>query len=813
MKTFLTNYGAYLVAALLFVSASILYCFPAMSGKVLYSSDNINARCAAAEETNFTQETGQVSYWCDSMFSGMPSYQIKGGQYKADQLLAPLKSLLQKGHHNPIWALILYFCCFFLLFLSLDIDKWLSIIGSFALTLSSYFLIILAMGHNTKTSSIALMCAALAGFFFITRGKYGVGAFVTLVATAVGITTHPQMTYYVFMLIGILWIAELPLHIRKKTIKGFLLGTAVFAGCAGVGLLANSSNVFANSEFVKETVRGGNETPNVDYVTSFSYGPLETFSLLIPGVTGGSSSVDVGTDSHYYKALKQNKQTKSVARERAANAPLYWGGQPFTSGNVYVGAIVCFLFLLGLLLVPGPKKWGLAVATLLSLLLASGGHIMPLTAFFVKYVPLYSKFRAVSSILVMAEIAMPLLGFLALQSVLSGSIPQKKAIRALYIAAGVTAGICLLFAIIGPSVFSFKSQADSSLSYLEEGQYLALIADREALLLHDCFRSAGFILAAAAVLLFMLRGKRVVKKEVWAMVALGVLVVWDLWQVDRRYLNENNFVTRKEDGKEFAMMDWEKELQKDPGFFRVYNLASDYSPFYEARTSLYSKSVGGYNAAKLRRYDDLINQHLMPRHITVFGMLNTKYFILPGEDNKPQIMKNPAALGNAWFVDRFIVAQNDQEESEALMKIDLQKTAVVGKEFEEFIPKSPSTPDNGRTVVLTSYAPNMREYECLTKAASTLVFSEIWYPYGWKAFIDDSPAPLFRVNYLLRAINVPEGKHTIHMVFDPDSVKKGNAVAIPAAILVYLALAAIFVVLLVRRLSSSKACKQDEADA
>ena len=813
MKLFLKKYGAYLVAAVLFIAASIIYCFPAMEGKVLSNPDNVNARCAAAEEYNYTQETGKVSWWCDSMFSGMPSYQVKGGQYKADRMLAPLKSLLQKGHSHPVWALILYFFCFFLLFLSLDIDKWLSIVGSFALTFSSYFLVILTMGHNTKTSAIALMCAVLAGFFFLLRGKYGVGIFVTLVASAVGITTHPQMTYYLFLLMGLLWLVELPRRIKEKKMKGFLVGTAVFVGCVGVGFLANSSSVFANAEYVKETVRGGDETPNVEYITSFSYGPLESFSLLIPGVTGGSSGMDVGTNSHYYKAWMQKGKNGKYAREMASSAPLYWGGQPFTGGNVYVGAIVCFLFLLGILLVRGPMKWGLALATVLSLLLALGSHVMPLTKFFVMYFPLYSKFRAVSSILVVAQVAMPLLGFLGLQAVLDGKVPQKKALQSLYIAAGITAGICLLFAIIGPSVFSFKASADASRTYLDDGLYQALLADRKALLIRDSLRSAGFILAAAALLFFYLRNKKGTLKKAWVVAAMGLLVVWDLWSVDRRYLNESNFVTRKEDAKEFEMMAWEKELKKDTSLYRVFNISTGLSPFSEARTSLYNKSVGGYSAVKLRRYQELIDQHLKAKDLPVLGMLNTKYVIVSGKDGEPMATEFPFALGNAWFVDKVILAKNDQVESDALMRIDLSNTAVVGKEFEEFIRPNSLVTDPKRSVSLVSHAPDFREYKCKSSVPATLVFSEVWYPHGWKAYIDGEPAPLFRANYILRAINVPRGTHTIRMVFDPDSVKKGNALAIPFVVLMYLALAAVVALPLVRRLSSSKRGRQDEADA
>ena len=465
-RSFLKQYGACLAAILLFISASLIYCYPALQGKVLSSEDKVNARCAARETYQYHKETGRVTWWCDSMFSGMPTYHIKGGQFKADRWLTPLTGILHKGQRNPIWAFLLYFFCFFLLARSLDLERWLSIIGAFALTLSSYFVVIIAAGHGTKTSAIALMSAVLAGFFLLFRKKYAAGVLVTLVFSAAGITVHPQMSYYILLLAGVLWLSFIPRSIKERRMKDFLVASGLFAACVAVGLMANASSVFVNAEYTGESVRGSQHelagTGKADptgsgesFITGFSYGRLESLSLLIPGVTGGISSMDVGVDSKYHKTLVAHRMDAKAARNASAHAPMYWGDQPLCEGDVYVGAVICFLFLLGVLAVRGGLKWGLLIATLFSIALALGRNFMPLTRLFLDHFPFYDKFRSVSSILVVAEIAMPLLGLLAVQGILSGEVTKDKAKRSILISAGITVGICLLSALLGPALFSF----------------------------------------------------------------------------------------------------------------------------------------------------------------------------------------------------------------------------------------------------------------------------------------------------------------------------------------------------------------------
>lgn len=804
---FFKKYGAFLVAAVLFIAATVIYCFPVTQGKVIFAADSQLAQAAVQESVEYTQQTGRHSWWNSAMFSGMPNYQIGGGQYKSSKFLAPLKSILQRGHWHTPWIFIIYFFCFFILMLSFDINKWLAIVGSFALTLSSYFIVIIAAAHNSKTSTIALMSVVLAGFYLIYRKKYGIGVILTMIFTAVGFSAHPQMAYYIFMLIGLLWLAELATHLKEKRIRDFLIATALFVCAVGIGIGTNSSNVFANAEYAAETMRGGHSDLveegqessanglDIEYATQWSYGIDESFSFLIPGFMGGSSTYCLKKDSDLYKTLISHGVDKRSATSFCNMAPLYWGDQPFTAGNVYMGAIVCFLFLLGLLIVPGSYKWALLAATLFSSALALGHNCMWLTEFFFKYFPLYNKFRAVSSILIVAEIAMPLLGFLAVKTLMDGSVPKEKATKSILIAGGITGGLCLFFALLGPAIFSFTSSYDAMLTQQMPGwAYDALIDERIKLFRSDSFRSFLFIAASALVLYLFCKDKL---KTGWMIAALGVLVVLDMWPVDRRYFNDNNFVAKKENRNIFEMLPFEERLLKDPEYFRVMNCADN--TFSESRTSYRLKSIGGYSAAKLRRYQDLIDRHLTQMHLPVIGMLNGKYIITPDEGGQPLIRLNPYALGNAWFVEKLVPVDGANAEIDSLMHIPLETEAVIDKEFVPMASSlEPGIPDKA-DIRLTAHTPETLDYEVSSSEPGIVVFSEIYYPHGWKASIDGSPADHFRVNYLLRAMNVPAGQHKIHFVFDPDSVRKGDTIAIIFCILMYLITFGIIAAALVKR--------------
>ena len=801
MKPFLQRYGAALAALFVFFILAFVYCKPVLSGKVLLSGDDVNARSAVQESVRYNQETGDHTWWNSAMFSGMPNYQIGGGQYKSDRLLSPVKDFLHRGPAHPAWILIFYFICFYVLMRSFRVDKWLAIVGAIAIALSSYFLVIIAAGHGGKTIAISYISLVAAGFYLIFRKQYGLGAIFVMLFTAVGFSIHPQMAYYLFMMIGLFFLAELWIHIREKRWKDLGLGILVFAASLAIGLGTGAGNVFANREYARETMRGGHsdlmETTegeaapskglDLEYATQWSYGIDETLSLLIPGIKGGASSCPLGKDSHTWKSIVKLGMPASTARSFCASVPLYWGDQPFTAGNVYVGAIVCFLFLLGCLLVPGPYKWALLVSTLFSIALAWGSHFMGLTEFFFRYFPLYNKFRAVSSILIVAEIAMPLLGFLAVKALMDGTVPKEKARKDLIIAGGVTAGICLLFALLGRTLFSFVGPNDDYYtSQLPEQVYQAILDDRAALLVGDAWRSFAFIAAAFAVL-FLFNEKKL--KASWMIAALGVLVLVDLWPVDRRYFNDDTFETPKNTQAAFAILPYEEALLKDPDpNFRVMNLTTN--TFNEARTSYYLKSIGGYHAAKLRRYQDLIDQHLAKGHMPVIGMLNAKY-IIAEEEGQPVIQKNPYALGHAWFVKKLVVADDARAECDALNRIDLETTAVLDKSFAGSVASLEPGIAPDAKVTLTAWTPKQLDYETTSATPGTVVFSEIYYPYGWKASIDGEPVDHFRVNYLLRALNVPAGNHHITFLFDPDSVRKGDTIATVCTVLMYLLILAL----------------------
>ena len=807
MKVFFEKYGVYLLAVVLFLVLAFTYCKPVLSGKVLQSGDNTNAICNTAECFRFVNETGETSWWTGSLFSGMPNYQIGGGYSHSDQLMSYLRRVINReDFNNPGWVITYYFLCFFILLLCFGVKPSFAIPGAIAMGLSSYFLIILAAGHFTKPVSLCYISLVMGGFFLIYRKKYLLGALLVIVFTALGLMPHLQMAYYLFLMIGVCFFAELAIHAKEKRWKDFAIATVLFALSVGIGIGTGSPNYLSNKEYAEQTMRGGHsdlttegEDTNapaqkgldIDYATQWSYGIDETFSFLIPGFKGGASNYALGTSSHTYKAAVALGLPPRSAKEFVKAIPLYWGEQPFTAGNVYMGAIVCFLFLLGCLIVKGPYKWALLASTLFSVMLAWGSNFMWLTELFFYHFPLYNKFRAVSSILVVAEIAMPLLGFLALKALMDGSVTKEKAQKSILIAAGVTAGLCLCFAIFGKSLYSFTAPGDTMLlAQLPESIVEAIRADRAALLTSDAWRSFAFILAAGALVYFYNEKKL---KLAPLAIGLGALILVDMWPVDKRYFNDSYYVTQTAKEANFEKQPWEEAILQDTDpHFRIMNRTTN--TFNESRSSYWLKSIGGYHAAKLRRYQDLIDEHLNPMHMPVIGMLNAKYIIAPGEEGQPQIWLNQYALGNAWFVDSLIIAEGAREESDALNEIDLTHMAVLDKSFADYVSDTNPGIAPDATVKLTAYTPKQLDYEYTTSQPGTIVFSEIYYPYGWKASIDGNPVDHYRVNYTLRALNVPTGNHHITFLFDPDSVRKGDAIAIPCIILMYLTILAVIAV-------------------
>lgn len=772
----------------LFLIAACVYFSPVLGGKIICGSDNIQATAAVHESVEFSKATGETTWWNSSMFCGMPNYQLGGGKYAVSTILRPFQRFFQWGHRNSLMILFFYLVAFYILMRAFGVERLTSVAGSFAVSLSSYFMIIIAATHNTKCTSITWMTLVLVGMILIFKKKYGWGSFLTMFFMIMGFTPHPQMSYYMFMLMGVLACAEIYIHIKEKRYKDLGIAAAVFAVSLAIGMGACSANVFANKEYVTETMRGGHSElssggdagSEVDrqngldlgYATAWSYGVDETFTLLIPNFMGAASGYNVGTDSVLFNDLVKAGVPRASAKEFCEMAPTYRGTQPFTAGPVYAGAIICFLFVLGLFITKGPYKWALIAATIFSVLLSWGSNFMPFTRLFFNHFPLYNKFRTVSSILIVAEITIPLLGFLAVKAVACKEAAKEKILHGIYWAAGITGGICLVFALLGGSLINFTAPGDAQFS--GEWWYGSLIAQRQQMLTADAWRSLLFI--ALAALLVWLYAKDKIKTTVFGAI-LTVLVVADMWPVDRRFCNDSVFTSKTVMAKAFPEQNWEKILAQDPDpNFRVLNVAAN--TFNDAVTSYRFKSLGGYFSAKLRRYQDLIDRHISKMTPGVLNMLNCKYYIIPqGNDAVPQL--NPGALGNAWFVKELQTVSTPDQECDALYTIDPATTAVVditkfGSFAEQFAPATDST----ATISLTASQPNKLEYVSNSATDGLAVFSEVYYPYGWKASIDGTPAEHFRVDYVLRAMYIPAGEHQIQFVFDPDSIRKGNALSL-----------------------------------
>ena len=803
MKIDWKKIAPYLAILGIFIIASVIYFWPAVQGKIIYAGDGVNGRAAVQESVAFHEQTGEYTYWTNSMFGGMPNYQIGGnGGYIIDKILHPIRWFFSWGNRNAFFILLFYLCAFFLLLRTFKIDKWLSLAGAFAIALSSYFFVIIAASHHGKCYSITWMTLVIVGFLLTYQKQYGWGALIVMFFTYIGFFLHPQMSYYICMLIGILFFAELARAWQHKEWKHFGIASAIFFASFGIGMGMGSANIFANQEYAEQTMRGGhsdlvketdakNKTKglDLDYATAWSYGKSETMTFLIPNYMGGASGYNVGDKSVLYDELVKARVPRSTAKQFCQSAPTYWGEKAFTSGPVYMGAIICFLFVLALLIVPGPYKWALLVATLFSLLLSWGKNFMPFTRLFFDYFPMYNKFRAVESILIVAEITIPLLAMLGLKQLVETSDKEKKKLqKPLFISAGITAGICLIFALFGSSFISFTSSYDAQWKEQVGNDIYHMILDqRAAMMTADAWRSFAFIAAAAAILWFYLYKPF---KTAYLGIALTALIVLDMWPVDKRFCNDSFFHTSKDVYKAFNIQPYEKQLlEQDTSYYRVLNLTVN--TFNEARTSYYLKSIGGYSAAKLRRYQDLIDEHISKMNWNVINMLNTKYIISTTRDGQVYPYPNPDAMGNCWLVDSLLCVNNANDESDALNILDLRHIAVADNTFTPNSSLKAFSIDNSSAtdrIELSSYKPNELIYHSATQSPRMAVLSEIYYPYGWKAWIDGEMTDIYRVNYMLRAVIIPEGEHQVALRFEPESIRKGNILSLSCLAIMLLTL-------------------------
>lgn len=780
MKIDWKKIAPYLVAFVVFIGFALIYCSPILEGKVLQAGDVSSWKGAANEAVEYKAATGEQTYWTNSMFGGMPTYQISGS-LPSGRIRYSLEEIVRCGFSGDIAVagiIFAYFCGFFLMLICFGINPWLSIIGGLAIGLSSYFFIILPAGHMTKAMALGLLAPMIGGFYATMRRKYWLGIPLVLLYGYIGITSHPQMSYYIAMLIGIFACAELYIHIRDKQWKELGIGVGALVICLALILGTKYSWMEMNNSYLKQTMRGGHseltkptqdapaEGLDIKYATDWSYGKGETLTLLIPDWEGGASGFNVGKDSQLCKTMRGKGVPKRDAEQFCEHVPTYRGEKMFTSGAVYVGAVVCFLFVLGLLIVPGAYKWALLFATLMSIFLAWGKNMMWLTELFFNYFPMYNKFRAVESILVVAEITMPLLGFLGLQKIINGEVEWPKLRNSLFIAGGVTAGICLIAGIYAGSADMTSTFDAQWKTQVPDWLYDAILDERVALAKADAWRSLLFVALGFALTFWYAWQKANSQKPIvnsLFFAGLAVLILLDMVPVDKRFFNNDNFVKPKELNAYFNIQPWEEQILQDESLdYRVLNLNTN--TFNDARTSYRLKSIGGYSAVKLRRYQDLIDEHISKMNWNVINMLNTKYII-----TRQGVYPNPDAMGNAWFVNEVQFVPTPDDESAALNSIDMHKTAVADETFREVLTCEPQ-PNEADEIVLTQYQPNALTYSANVANDRVAIFSEIYYPEGWHLYIDGEEKEIGRANYVLRAAVIPAGEHTIKMKFVPNTL-------------------------------------------
>ncbi|MBN1182923.1 MAG: YfhO family protein [Bacteroidales bacterium] len=807
------------LAIVIFITISYIYFSPVLEGKTFSGHDNQTAEGMRQEISKYIAEHKQNPLWTNSMFGGMPSYLIT---FSAPQIFVPTIDALLKVGPRPVEFIFLYLLGFYILLLAFRVNPWLSIVGAIAFAFSSYFFIIIYAGHTAKAIAIGYMPAIIGGVVLSLTRKQILGASICALFLALQIkNNHLQITYYTLLTILILYLVHLVFGIKEKRIKQFISGSALLLFAVMIAIGVNATTLWTTYEYGKYSMRSKSEltddkedkTTGLDktYATDWSYGIGETFTLLIPNFNGGGSADgELGTNSATYELIKQS-QGAAYAKKAIKQLPLYWGAQPGTSGPVYVGAIVIFLFVLGLFILKGPAKWWLVIASIFSILLAWGRNLPWLTNFFLDHFPGYNKFRTVSMTLVIAELTIPLLGILALKEVFENKIPAKDLLKSLKYSFYIVGGICLFFALFPGMFFDFTGGSDEY--YLSQGatQFVdALKADRQHLLSADAFRSLVFVVIAFVIIYLFIKQKL---KLNHALVLTGAFILFDMWPVDKRYISNEDFITKKDVKNIFTPTKADEYIlaDKDPNY-RVLNLAV--STFNDASTSYYHKSIGGYHGAKMKRYQELIENHIyndiqllsntfnsLPPKLSLdstmailnstmaklktLNMLNTRYIIYNPEAS-PLINKH--VLGNAWFVKNYQMVENADAENKALYSINPALTAVIDNRFSGIIDDFKANYDSTAQIALLEYQPNYLKYQSNSNKEQMAVFSEIYYDKGWDAFIDGNPSEYFRINYVLRGMIIPEGNHIIEFKFEPKSYYTGNKISKASSIAMILLL-------------------------
>ena len=792
----------HLIVLILFVIIALAYFSPVLQGKKIFQSDIVQYTGMAKQQNDFRKSTGEETYWTNAAFGGMPTYQL-GAKYPHNYIKE--LDLRLRLLPRPADYLFLYFIGMYILFLVLKLDYKLAFVGALAFGFSTYLIIILGVGHNAKAHAIAYMPLVLSGILLTLRGNYLKGFILTTIAMALElVANHFQMTYYLLLVVLVIGLVYLIDSYKKKKLLNFFKGVGVLVVAVVFAIGLNATNILATKEYADTSTRGKSELTinsdgsykeankglDYDYITEYSYGKLESFNLFIPRFMGGGSSEPLPDNPKSMNAIMQLGASPQEANQILNQVPMYWGDQPIVAAPAYIGAIIIFLAILALFLIKGKLKWWLVTGIILSLLLSWGKNFSILTDFFIEYIPLYNKFRAVSSIQVLLELLMPILAILGLQQFFfNSSITSEKKKKSLVYASGISAGIAVVFILFKSILFDFSSPYDSYfIKDLGPDFVDAMKEDRMTLFTNDAIRSLVLVVLSAGVLWFFLKAKL---KQGTAIALFALLILIDLVGVDRRYVNSDDFVVARVMTHPFQENFADKEILKDTDYYRVYDVTS--SPFNSGRASFYHNALGGYHAAKPARIQDVNNFYLSKGDIGILNMMNVRYIITEGKGGKKVPQRNPYANGAAWFVENVMIAENANEELLLLDSLDTKNTAIIHQEFSQKLPLENIERDSTATIKLKSYAPNYLVYESSTVSPQLALFSEAYYSNGWNAYIDGQPVTHFRANYLLRAMKIPEGNHTIEYKFEPEVVAIGSKISLATSALFLLVfLGAIF---------------------
>ncbi len=772
------------IAVLSFVIVSLAYFSPVLEGKELFQSDIAQFRGMSKEVKEYRDQYHEEPYWTNRAFGGMPTYQLS--TYYPNDFIKKLDGLL-RFLPRPADYLFLYFLGFFLLLSVLKVDWKLSLIGALGFGFSTYLIIILGVGHNAKAHAIAYMPFVLSGLLLVFQKKYLRGFVLMALAMALEINaSHPQMTYYLLFSVLIFGIVYLIQAVKDKELPSFAKQIGILFGAVILAVGVNATSLLATKEYAGHSTRSKSElTINPDgspkeissglskaYITEYSFGLMETFDLFIPRFMGGSNNEKLDKESYTYRFLKE-KAGRKQALGFAENAPMYWGDQPIVAAPPYIGAIFIYLFILGAFLIKGPLKQWLVAATIFSIVLSWGKNFDIVTNFFIDYIPLYNKFRAVSSIQVIAEVSIPLLGILGVHHFLSDKYSKEEKMKAFKIAGVVVVGIALFFTAIGANLFSFESYRDGNYEQMMAGLADVLIEDRRTIFFQDSLRTLVIVVTTACMLWLFMSNK--IKKGI-VIIGLLVLVLFDLVNIDKRYVNNDDFISKSKIEKPFEISRMQLEIIKDKGHYRVMNFMVN--PMNDGSTSFYHNSIGGYHAAKPRRYQELYDFQIAKNNIAVMNMLNTKYFIFPGENNIETVQLNEEANGNAWFVNEIVFVDTANEEIRALDSLDTKTMVVLNREFESNLKSDGFKKDSLARIELVSYKANEIKYKSVSKTDQLAVFSEIYYKDGWNAYIDGKLVPHMRANYVLRSLMIPAGEHDVLFKFEPKVIATGSMISL-----------------------------------